>query len=770
MTEAVAQTEARGDGKKPCASCGTPVDPLRAERVAFIRERFRYFCSVACRERFDSDAKATPLPIPRGRAVEIAKAAAAAAAAASAAANGSAAAAGPARTAEATVLAARALAEVARATSPGEELEQLPEAVRRASESPEPSPARAVDVRGQGASDLLLALAALGSLLGFGLMLAGDSRAVLAARVVLAAVACAALVTERTTGLRDRSELHPAVAAAAPIAGAGVAWGTLLLSDPRASDAATLTSLVVLASALTTALLRRARRPIEVARDEIALALNGNCRRVVEDGAVEARAIDVRPGEEILIEAGDVVPADATVTAGEGVLLPWLDAKIPLPVKEGATVIAGARLTEGRLRAVVGWSGDDRAFLRLTNDPRRRADLMAPIARFGRLFAERASLLLTGLAALTAFAAGLDGVEILLVAVAVQAATAHAVTASVGALRVAATVHAALRRGVVFRSAEALDRAGHTTLAVFCARGTLLLGEPEVASIEGYGSTEPEEVLALVAASESGEHHPMASAVMRAARVRGIRPDAVRSPRVQAGLGVTAIAANGQPLVVGTRALLLHERVSVAVAEKRIQELESMGQMVLLVALAGRLVGLVGLQDGLRPGARAAVQHLLDAGLEPALLSGDARETCEALGRALAIDHVRPEVPPAERGDEIRRLVGAGAIVAVIGQSPTDDAALAAADVAVALNAAGSTAADWGVQLATDDVRDAAFSLHAAKDCLRQGRIDLAIAALPAVVLTALAALGMLPPLWLPVLTTACALIALERAARRVAA
>ena len=421
--------------------------------------------------------------------------------------------------------------------------------------------------------------------------------------------------------------------------------GTLLLRI-RAS-AATLTSLVVLASVLTTALLRRARRPIEVARDEIALALNGNCRRVVEDGAVEARAIDLRPGEEILIEAGDVVPADATVTAGEGVLLPWLDAKIPLPVKEGATVIAGARLTEGRLRAVVGWSGDDRAFLRLTNDPRRRADLRRP-ARFGRLFAERASLLLTGLAALTAFAAGLDGVEILLVAVAVQAATAHAVTASVGALRVAATVHAALRRGIVFRSAEALDRAGHTTLAVFCARGTLLLGEPEVASIEGYGSTEPEEVLALVAASESG------------APPDGERGCPARTAAPRPLCEVRAASRRDPPRSLRTAAVVValafvHEQGACG-RRKRIQELESMGQMVLLVALAGRLVGLVGLQDGLRPGARAAVQHLLDAGLEPALLSGDARETCEALGRALAIDHVRPEVPPAERGDEIRRL------------------------------------------------------------------------------------------------------------------
>ena len=146
-------------------------------------------------------------------------------------------------------------------------------------------------------------------------------------------------------------------------------------------------------------------------------------------------------------------------------------------------------------------------------------------------------------------------------------------------------------------------------------------------------------------------------------------------------------------------------------------------------------------------------------GLEPALLSGDARDTCEALGRALAIDHLRPEVSPADRGDEIRRLVGGGATVAVIGQSPTDDAALAAADVAVALRSAGSTSADWGIQLATDDVRDAAFALHSARECLHRARIDLALAALPSFGLAALASLGMLPALWVPLLATGGALL-----------
>jgi Cu+-exporting ATPase len=748
MTQAA--TAARTETSRPCSACGAPVDPLRASRVAHVRDRFRYFCSPECRTRFDEDVGATPLPVARPKSLTAAV-----------------------QEAKSSTLAereaARAVADVARMPSVGEVLEQLPR-VAPAALTASAVPAAHEDQLlgeprgGPGASGLLLTLAGLGGVLAAGLVFAGPSRAVLAARVVLAAVACAALVTERATSPRDPSELHPAVLSAAPVAAAGIAWGTLLMGEARAGDATLLTSVIVCLSALSVALVRRSRGPLESARERLLAVLSGTSRRVVDDGTVDGLAADLRPGEEILVEAGDVIPADATVIAGEGVVVPWLDAKTHVSVKEGDTLLASGRVMEGRLRAVVGWSGGDRAFLRLTHDRHRRADLLAKVARFGRLFAERGSLLVTGLAALTAFAAGLDGIDMLLVAVAVQAATAQFATPAIGALRVGRTIMAGLHRGIVFRSAEALDRAGKVTIGVFCARGTLLLGEPEVASLDGFGTHEPSDVLALVAGAESGEHHPVASAVVRTARARSVRPDAVRNPRVQPGLGVTAIASNGQPLVVGSRALLLHEHVSVGIAEKRVQELESMGQQVLLVAVGGRLVGLVGLQDGLRPGARAAVQHLLDAGLEPALLSGDARETCEALGRQLAIDHLRPEVSPADRGDEIRRLADGGATVAVIGQSPGDDAALAAADVAVALRSAGSTSADWGIQLGADDVRDAAFALHAARDCLRNARIDLALAALPTFALASLAALGMLPAVWVPVLAAAGPLLALRRA------
>ena len=127
------------------------------------------------------------------------------------------------------------------------------------------------------------------------------------------------------------------------------------------------------------------------------------------------------------------------------------------------------------------------------------------------------------------------------------------------------------------------------------------------------------------------------------------------------------------------------------------------------------------------------------------LLSGDTRETCEALGRAVDIDHIRPEVLPADRGDEIRRLSDGGAVVAVLGRSPNDDAALSAAEVSVALDAAGSSTAEWSVQLASDDVRDGAFALRLAHGCRADARRGLLWAAGPAVAGTALMAISLVP-------------------------
>jgi len=735
----------------PCSTCRAPVDPLRAPRVAHFDEHFCYFCSVECDVKYRRGDSATPAgrppltsgvveaPLPsfevpgwEREPLEEAEAPLEP---------------GPAAAAPASAADAADFADAA--SHPREHEAHLP---------PE-DPALSVD-----AGTLLLSLSVLGATLSLVLSLTGSSELSLAARLVVAAVATAALVAECAMGHRSVTELHPLATLCGPVIAVAAAIGLRLSEQPEAESAITLSGVVTLCGALSLLLVRRARRPLELERLQVLAALEQTGRRIVAGGEVASTsAADLRPGEEIVVEAGDVLPVDATVTAGTARVSPWLGAKVQTERREGDSLVAGATVLEGTLRAIVGWAGHDRAWIRLTHDPRRRADLHGKAARLGRNFAEKAAPFVAGFAGLLAFAGSGSSPTVLLLGVASFAALAQAGVAEIGSLQLMRAVLMALRRGVAFRSAEALDRAGRVSSVAFCARGTLLLGEPEVTSIDALAGHDAEGVLSFAAGAEASTEHPAAAAVLRAARARSIRPDAVRSPTPLPGLGITAVAGSGQSLAVGSRALMLKERIGVASAEARISDLEAMGRSVLLVALGGRLIGVIGLQDGLRAGARAAVQHVLDVGVEPILLSGDARDTCEALGRALDIDHLRPEVPPGERGDEVRRLRDGGAVVAVVGRTPNDDNALAAADVSVALSVAGSGASEWSVQLASDDVRDAAYSLRVAHQARREAQLGFGLILAPAVCGIVVAAFGFAPAALAPIATCLGTGIALSR-------
>ncbi|MGD0523531.1 MAG: HAD-IC family P-type ATPase [Polyangiaceae bacterium] len=609
-------------------------------------------------------------------------------------------------------------------------------------EIPSPSPSRRTTPRLERQADRALpVLDAVGIIAG-GLVpalgLLGASAEV--ARLPLVLVAGAAMATRLLLGRRDAADAH-ALVVLAPTLGAVAAtcWASVTHDTHAAAIAvmAGLTCAVALASEM---LVDRVRVRIVAARERIERALDARARAVHGEDAVEMPACEVRPGEQVLVEAGELVGVDATVTAGEARVVPWLDAGVDVVKREGDPIVAGARVVSSRLRMMTTWSGRERAWVKLLATPALRVDVAAPTARALRLTIERGSPVAALLVGIAAFSANATPVQILAAMCAGATAFGARAVASLVALYFARAQLEALSRGITYKDARAFERAASASVAVFSARGTLLLGEPEIVAIEPIGTGDVERVLSLAAGAETGSSHPFAAAILRAARARGVAADHVRNATAHAGLGVTALASTGERLVVGGRAIMLEEKIGVAVTDARASELEALGRSVLLVALGDRLLGLIALQDGLRPGARAAVQKLLDVRVEPVLMSGEARETCETIGRSLDIEHVRPEVLPADRGAEVRALSESGGVVAVIGHAVGDDGALGAADVAVAMSAAGSTPGEWAVALASDDVRDAALALaipHASRD---RARAAIALGATPGVV--ALLAIG----------------------------
>jgi len=319
----------------------------------------------------------------------------------------------------------------------------------------------------------------------------------------------------------------------------------------------------------------------------------------------------------------------------------------------------------------------------------------------------------------------------------------------------------AARHGIGFAHARLVDLGGHVTTAIFCVRGTLLHGQPEVAEVHPLRDISEPEILALAAEAESVVHHPVAAAVMRAAEVRGVNADTSRSHNAYPGSGVICISARGDLVVLGSRELLLRERISVAIAEETLRRLESRGLSALLLAKNDHLIGVLALQDSLRAGAKASIQLLLDEGIEPVLLSSDSRATTEAVAHALAVEHVRPEVATAGRAAEVKSLMEAGSNVAVIGTSPRDDAALGAAPVPIVLEGASirfrdaKRRHDRSIGLIGDQVLTASLALLICRRIKHAGTLAWTLSLLPALLGTMSVASQLVPVFVAPLLSTA---------------
>lgn len=754
----------------PCSGCARLLDPLRAGHVAIFDQRLHYFCNrTVCREAYlaqltpgvSGEVARTPSPPrPPARSGSFTPSRAAGARLSPApvpvltpsptpSSSTPPAEAAPIRNALPPVAADDALPELPRLGDDPTAVEPIAQTVLH-----ETPALHEVGAEAREGGALLLLMAVVSGTLAVALALAGDTPLVLGARIMLAAVGAALLLGRAATSEREASDVHPVAALSGPLLAVPVAaWAALGSDRALGSEAASLAGTIVTASAVGAWMLDHARRIVHAERAWIhgALAIPGH--RDEGDGIEEARepAADLRTGDVVVVEEGEDVPVDCVVAGADVEVLPWLGATTTLVRRLGDPVVAGAHVVRGRLRATATATGTDRAFARILLDPRRRADALASVARQSRVLAVRWAPVAALGCGLLALGLGRSRVEVAMTVVAVQSGLATFVLGTLSSVHVVRGILLALRRGITYRSADAWERAALTGAAVFCARGTLLLGEPELAEVEvAVPRIEPLELLALAAGTERGQRHPVATAVVRAAKSRDVKPDGVRSVTEHPGLGVTGITSGGEEICVGSRALLLEARVSVAAIERRIAELEAMGRTVVLVALGGRLIGLLAFQDGLRPGARAAVQHMLDAQVEPVLLSGDSRETCEAIARTLDIEHIRPEVLPADRAAEVKRIAETGASVAVLGHAGLDEGPLGAADVSVALGAAGAPASEWAIALASEDVRDAALAIALAKRSRAEARAGFALAAVPPLVGAAIVGVGILPPAFVP--------------------
>lgn len=445
------------------------------------------------------------------------------------------------------------------------------------------------------------------------------------------------------------------------------------------------------------------------ALDALAALLPDEAERLTEDGTETVPTSALRAGDLLLVRSGSRMPADGVITEGRAEFDESMITGESRAVLKSAgdPVVAGTVATDNSVRVRVTAVGGDTA---LAGIERLVAEAQASSSRTQAL-ADRAA------AFLFYFAAGAGLLTFLVWALIgdIPEAVTRTVTVLVIAcphalglaipLVIAISTERAARAGILLKNRIALEKMRTVDVVLFDKTGTLTEGEPtvrETSAVDG----DADRMLALAAAVEADSEHPVARAIVRAARDRGLTVPAAHDFEALTGRGARAVVG-GIEYRVGGPALLAELDVAAPEGLRTAAEAwSSRGAAVLHVLQDRTVLGALSLEDGIRPESRQAVSALQARGIAVAMITGDARQVAEAVASELGIDEVFAEVLPADKDGKVEELQTRGLRVAMVGDGVNDSPALARADVGIAIGAGTDVAVESaGVVLAGNDPR-----------------------------------------------------------------
>jgi len=436
-------------------------------------------------------------------------------------------------------------------------------------------------------------------------------------------------------------------------------------------------------------------------------------RLVRPDGTEADIALEaVEPGQVLRVRPGEKVPVDGVVTEGHSAVDESMISGEPLPVEKragdrvtGATVNGTGALLMRAER--VGRDTMLAQIVRMVAEAQRsRAPIQAIADRVSGWFVPA----VVGVSLLTFAAWALFGPEPRLVHALVNA-VAVLIIACPCALGLATPMSIMVgtgrgaQAGVLFRSAEALQLMERIDTVVVDKTGTLTLGKPTLVAVEPAAGFTGNDVLALAAALERGSEHPLAAAIVAEAQDRALPLPPAQAFASHTGKGVTG-TVDGRHVALGNAALMAQAGADPASLAPAADERRRQGEGVMLLAVDGRLAGLLAVADPVKPGAAEALAALGRDGLRVVMLTGDARATAEAVAARIGgIAEVRAEVLPDQKQAAVAALRAAGRVVAMAGDGINDAPALAAADVGIAMGTGTDVAMESaGVTLVGGDL------------------------------------------------------------------
>ncbi len=500
------------------------------------------------------------------------------------------------------------------------------------------------------------------------------------------------------------------------------------------------------------------------------MGLRARTARITRDGAeLEVLVDEVAVGDLVLVRPGEKIAVDGVVVEGRSAVDESMLTGESLPVEKGpGDPLIGATLNKlGALKFEATRVGKETALAQIIRLVEDAQGSKAPIQKLADQVSAIFVPAVLGIAALTFLAwfflapvspavpqftrALINMVAVLVIACPCAMGLATPTAVMVGTGRAA-------ELGILFRTSEALERAGKVSVVVLDKTGTITKGQPAVTDIIVSGqppSISENELLRLAASVEKGSEHPLGEAIWAEATTRGLALSAGSGFKAEAGAGVEA-EVDGHAVAVGNLRMMTSRNYPLNGLEARVAQLQSEARTAMLVAVDGSVRGVIAVADTLKDGSKAAVAEIQRMGLRVAMITGDNRQTAEAIARQVGIDQVLAEVLPEGKSGQIKQLQSSVSnqksktlnVVAMVGDGVNDAPALAQADVGIAIGTGTDVAmAAAPVTLISGDLQGVARAIALSRKTLGTIKQNLFWAFIYNIILIPAAALGFLNPM-----------------------
>ncbi len=459
-------------------------------------------------------------------------------------------------------------------------------------------------------------------------------------------------------------------------------------------------------------------------------------RRINADGSEEDVPLNhVHVGDLLRVRPGEKIPVDGVVTEGRSAVDESMLTGEPVPVskREGDKLIGATLNTSGTLVMRSEKVGAATMLAQIVQMVANAQRSKAPMQRMADVVAGKFVIGVVLVAISTLLVWGFFGPEPswvygLINAVAVLIIACPCALGLATPMSVMVATGRGAAQGVLFRDAGAIEKMREVDTLIVDKTGTLTEGKPAFDTAVAAPGYTPDEVLRLAASLDQGSEHPLADAIVSAARAQGLTLAKAEDFDSGSGIGVRGMV-EGKRLALGNTVLMEQEGVQVDALRADGERLRGEGASIMHLAVDGQFAGILAVTDPIKPSTHEAIQNLHNSGLRIVMATGDGLTTARAVGAALRIDEVHGEVKPADKLALVEKLQQDGHVVAMAGDGINDAPALARADVGVAMGTGTDVAMNSGqVTLVKGDLRGIAASRQISIDTVRNMRQNLMFA------------------------------------------